>query len=219
MMEDLKRRSNYVVIPSNGSSILGSHPPAIKNDDHYMNENFKDNIRVFSPYKVFSPKMQNNDKKPVIVQPITKSPEPEDNNNNQGESLFDSLSGTIGAAVIGPVLGAALSKTVGLSSAQSKIATELAKEALHVGHVALEISDNSVKPDEDKLNNSVKQVINPKNNAIRTFGIDGAIPDKEEVVKNLAERESRTKFINLSAQEQFAARHGGKVVFGKNGKR
>lgn len=210
MMNELKKKDNYVVIPSNGTFILGTQPPIIK-EDEYLNKNFEENIRVFGPYKVFSPSFQ----KEEVVMPVNKITEDADFEKKE-DSFFDSISGTLGAAILGPVLGSAITKLAGVPIDQSGHITQIAKEAIHAGHIMMEVADDS---NEKNALNNVEQKINAKNNSVRRFGVDGAIPDSKEMSMIVTEKASRTKFSNLSSQEQFESRHGGKIVYGKNGKK
>lgn len=218
MNEIQQQRENYRVFSPNGN-ILKTAPT----DDVSMeNPGFEKEVKVFGPFKAYTAL-------PALKPEVLENAKVDDKGNildEQGQplinesSLTDSLSGSVGAMILGPVIGTTLGQNLHLSQHMTEKVIGLTEKAIHVGLDAIEISDSSK---ENKANKNTVQVANSTVNTSYVFGVGGVqIPDRMEASQRVEDKvamqakEDKTNRINMSETDKFNARHS---TYGKRGKK
>lgn len=219
MNEIQSQKENYRVFSPNGN-ILKTAP---NEESAIPNPEFENNIKVFGPFKTYAampalkPEVLQNAKVDNKGNLLDENGEPLINET----SLTDSLSGSVGAMILGPVIGTALGQHMNLSHQMTEKAIGLSEKAIHIGLDAIEVSD-SLK-DNKVAKQSTVQVANATVNTSYVFGVGGVqIPDRMEASQRMEgkveaqAKESKTNKINLSESDKFQARHS---TYGKRGKK
>lgn len=218
MNEIQQQRENYRVFSPNGN-ILKTAPA----DDISMeNAGFEKEVKIFGPFKAYTAL-------PALKPEVLENAQVDDKGNildEQGQpiinesTLSDSLSGSVGALILGPVIGTALGQNLHLSQHMTEKVVGFTEKAIHIGLDAVEISDSSK---ENKVNKSTVQVANATVNTNYVFGAGGVqIPDRMEATQRVEDKvamqakEDKTSKVNMSENDKFKARHS---TFGKSGKK
>lgn len=206
------KNDNYAIFSPNGT-IMRSSPsgePNIKND--FMNE-----VRTFGPFQTVTPKPAPTPKMTLGLPP---TPEPEisyDEGGNplppieNGEGIADSLSGGVGAMILGPIIGHMLGNAMHFNPAATQQLTGWVEKGIHVGLDAIEISDSMKDKPTQQISNTSDQ--NVKSLVINNRGNISSMPDLNQNVKVFsASKDQNTNTLNMTAQQKFEAKHR---VFGK----
>lgn len=208
------KNDSYVLFSANGTIMRDT--PNVENNPK---ENFNQDVRVFGPFKNIPAPSPSPTKGSDDVQ-NDESPEQEVSYDEAGNPLppvdnsagiSDSLSGGVGAMILGPIIGQALGNAMHLNPAATHQLTQWVEKGIHVGLDAVEITDSSSKKPTQQVNNISDQ--NVRNLVINNRGNIASIQDLNENVKVFsASKDQNTSTMNMTAQQKFDAKHR---VFGK----
>lgn len=206
------KNDSYVLFSANGTIVKNS--PDVENNPK---ESFNQDVRVFGPFKnVPTPVLPaKNDNKNDDSEPVQEISYDEGGNPlppvDNSAGISDSLSGGVGAMILGPIIGQALGNALHLNPAAAHQLTDWIEKGIHVGLDAVEISDSSNKKPSQQINNISDQ--NMKNLIINNRGNISNIQDLNQNMKVFnASKEQSTSSVNMTAQQKFDAKHR---VFGK----
>ena len=149
------KNDSYVLFSANGTIMRDT--PSVESNPK---ESFNQDVRVFGPFKNI-PTPTPSPKKDNGVQ-SEEEPEQEISYDEGGNPLppvdnsagiSDSLSGGVGAMILGPIIGQALGNSLHLNPAATHQLTSWVEKGIHVGLDAVEISDSSSKKPTQQVNN------------------------------------------------------------------